>query len=65
MTPDEFRRLDVGDIIRHESSHEAYIVTGNYGGRVTAVKTVDATNSTEWQLVSKVTQWGKVVRLPG
>jgi hypothetical protein len=52
--------LDVGDIIRHACDHQTYVVTSNYGDRVTAVQTVDVTNPIEWVLVSKVTQREKM-----
>jgi hypothetical protein len=55
MTESEFLALDIGDIIRNEGDAKGYVVTGNYRGRVTAVKTVDATNPDEWILVSKAT----------
>jgi hypothetical protein len=51
MTNSEFQNLKPGDIVRGKSSNELYMVTGNYGGRVTAVKTVDMTNPPEWELV--------------
>jgi hypothetical protein len=41
-------QLKTGDIIRSRLSGEAYVVTGQYGGRATAVKTVDVTNPDEW-----------------
>jgi len=58
MKKEEFNSLDLGDIIRHTSPQKTsvYMVTGNYGGRVTAVKTVDLTNPDEWLIVSKVTE---------
>lgn len=51
MSPMQFVRLKVGDLIRHKSDHKAYVVSGNYGDRVTAVRTVDMTNPSEWALV--------------
>lgn len=54
MTPEEFKKLDCGDIIVHSSEPLiAYIVMFNFGGRVTAVRTADATNPTEWILKAK------------
>lgn len=41
-------QLKTGDIIRHKSSSEGYIVTAQYGGRATAVRTVDVTHPNEW-----------------
>jgi len=37
--------LKTGDIIRGKSSGLSYVVIANYGDRVTAVRTVDVTNS--------------------
>jgi len=48
MTPERFRKLVPGDIIRHVHSPDAVVVTANHGGRVTAVRTVDVTNPREW-----------------
>ena len=41
-------QLKTGDIIRSRLTGEGYVVTGQYGGRATAVKTVDVTNPSEW-----------------
>lgn len=44
-------QLQTGDIIRHVSKtlgHESLVVTANYGDHVTAVRTQDVTNPTEW-----------------
>ncbi len=49
----DFYALEVGDLVRHKSSIHSHVVTGNYGHRVTAVNSVDITNSIEWELVSK------------
>jgi len=57
MTKDEFILLQPGDVIRHKGRKSAvYIVHGNYGGRVTAVRTVDVTNIEEWELRCKCEQ---------
>lgn len=56
MTTEQFEKLDEGDIITHFNNGERYMVTANYGGRVTAVATADATNPDEWELVVKVTK---------
>ena len=53
MKQTDFDNLDRGDIVRSAASGAIYIVTGNYGDRVTAVKTVDMTNPIEWELVVK------------
>ena len=52
MTPKQFRGLKPGDLVRHKSKgSRAHIVHGNYGDRVTAVRTVDLTNPSEWDHV--------------
>lgn len=48
MDHKEFESLEVGDIVRHAEGSDGYVVTGNYGDRVTAVRTVDLTNPSEW-----------------
>ena len=47
------KELKEGDIILHKgnTSGPAYIVTGCYGNRVTAVRTVDVTNPGEWMVL--------------
>src|SRR5688500_16908165 len=51
MKEEQFMNLNTGDIIKHKSSESTYVVTANYGSRVTAVRTVDLTNPNEWELV--------------
>jgi hypothetical protein len=51
MTPDEFKALRQGDVVVSQFNGEYYIVSGNYGDRVTAVMTTDITNPSEWHLV--------------
>ena len=58
MKQEDFKNLSEGDIVRSDivrsaTSGIAYVVTGNYGGRITAVRTVDLTNPCEWELVVK------------
>ena len=53
MTKGEMYSLRTGDIVIGEFSGLAYVVTANYGNRVTAVRTVDITNPDEWLLSSK------------
>ena len=53
MNQEEFDNLKGGDIIRHLPSSIAYIVTSNYGDRVTAVRTVDVRNPGDWFLAAK------------
>lgn len=54
-TPDQIvslRQLQPGMVVRHKSGGEGYIVTANYGTRVTAVRTQGITNPQEWEIVS-------------
>jgi len=53
MTKTEIDALAVGDIVAHISDGKAFIVTGNYGDRVTAVRTIDITNPTEWVIKNR------------
>ena len=54
MNQEIFRDLDAGDIIMSELTGICYTVMVNYGRRVTAVRTADVTNPSEWKLVNKV-----------
>ena len=49
----DIKDLNIGDIIKHKSERKSYIVTANYGDRVTAVLTVDVTNPIEWEVLHK------------
>ena len=53
MTKDEIKNLKTGDILRHKLGLNGYVVTANYGDRITAVRTVDITNPDEWDLIKK------------
>jgi hypothetical protein len=53
MDKEEMNNLNIGDVVKHKNDYATYVVTGNYGGRVTAVRTVDITNVTEWELKVK------------
>lgn len=58
MTPEEIKSLNRGDIVKHLGSPRSFIVTGNYGGRVTAVATVDITDPIEWEVMARAeTRW--------
>lgn len=50
MLRSELKHLTRGTVIHSDITNETYIVTGNYGSHVTAVKTVDVTNPSEWSL---------------
>jgi hypothetical protein len=56
MKQDELDSLQRGDIVKHKGDSRTFVVTGNYGGRVTAVATVDITNPAEWEIVVKMTE---------
>lgn len=51
MTAEEMRKLSRGAIVRHKHGAESYVVTANYGDRVTLVRTADMTNPAEWDLI--------------
>lgn len=53
MTQEQFNKLDVGDLVKNKLNGETFVVTANYGRRVTAVKTADMSNPTEWEIVRK------------
>ncbi len=53
MTKDQFANLDVGDVVVGKVSKIAFVVVGNYGNHVTAVKVADITNPDEWHLLRK------------
>jgi len=56
MEDKTFRDLERGDLIKHKIKYDCervFVVTGNYGGHITAAATVDMTNPPEWDLVRK------------
>ncbi len=54
MDKEQFNKLDTGDIVKHKIfKDKVFIVTSNYGDRVTAVQSVDLTNLCEWDLILK------------
>lgn len=56
MTNEEFHKLQGGDVVRGLVSGLAFLVTDNFGDRVTAIRTVDIANPLEWVLVQKSAQ---------
>jgi hypothetical protein len=52
MSHADMSALKPGDIVRGVRG-ESYVVTANYGDRVTAVRTADLTNPHEWEIVRK------------
>jgi len=53
MNKKELKNLKTGDIVRSKLNNISYMIHANYGNRCTAVKTVDITNPTEWNIVFK------------
>lgn len=51
MDEKTMKDLKRGDFVKHTLGHKIYVVTGNYGGRVTAVLSADITNPSEWEQV--------------
>lgn len=56
MTNDEMKELQPGDIVQSKPYGLGYVVTANDGNRVSAVRTADITNPTEWLLIRKSAQ---------
>jgi hypothetical protein len=55
MTEQEFSSLPIGATVQHASGGLTYVVTDNWGGRVTAVRVADMTNPGEWVVTSRPT----------
>lgn len=55
MTKTQMKELGIGDLVRHKDYQDPrlFVVTGNYGGHVTAVDSVDITNPEEWDVIAK------------
>jgi len=51
MTFEQMKNLKQGDIVCGKSSGNYYIVTANFGDRLTAVQTADITNPAEWDVI--------------
>jgi len=47
MSKEEFKNLQRGDMIKPWDDSRTFVVTANYGDRITAVTSVDMTNPTE------------------
>ena len=50
MTEEQRQLLSRGDIVRHKSG-ESYVILRNDGRFIIAVRTVEITNTAEWELV--------------
>lgn len=46
------KKLKRGDIVRNKKSQNSYVVSANYGDRVTAICSVDITNAQEWEVLN-------------
>jgi hypothetical protein len=53
MTDEEFRDLDIGDVVVSRAFGSVVVVTANRGGRVTGVDAAEITNPREWSLLRK------------
>lgn len=53
MDQEQMNKLSLGDVVVSKATGLSCVVTGNYGGRVTAVRSVDITNPIEWDVVMK------------
>lgn len=53
MTEKEFKELRVGDLVRHISGREAYVVTDSITGSKTLCRTIVASNPGEWLRVGE------------
>lgn len=53
MKEEDFKKLQIGDIVKGQFSGEIFVVTGNYGSHITAVKSVDMTHPQDWELIRK------------
>ncbi len=47
----KIEQLKRGDIIRHVSGGQSYVVDSTYGDRATATVTKDLTNAQEWEVL--------------
>ena len=63
MGLNEFKKLRTGDLVKHKMGEGVYVVTANFGDRVTAVKSVDMTNPDEWLLIRPI-NFKDVARAP-
>lgn len=52
--PLEFSEAEVGSLIRHVDGGLSFVVTGNFGDRLTAVRSIDVTNPPEWVALAPI-----------
>lgn len=43
--------LERGDIVRHVDSGNSYVVIANYGEHATAVRSIEISDPTEWEII--------------
>jgi hypothetical protein len=53
VSVESIAQLQPGDIIRHVNGADGYIVTGNAGDHVIAVRVMHVTNPRDWLLISR------------
>jgi len=53
MTPEQFNRLERGDLVRHVGHGDAWVVDGRYGDCVVIVRTMRIVNPDEWDCVGR------------
>ena len=63
MTNEEFENLREGDIVQNQGTGQAYTVIMRYADRVMAMRTVDITNLSEWEIVQTVIKRSRVKKL--
>lgn len=56
---ERFNQLQRGTIIRHLRDERTFVVTANYGDRVTDVASVDVSNLSEWRWFDESSTQGK------
>ena len=44
--------LHLGSIVKHKDSNASYLITECYGDRATGVRTIDITNTDEWEVLN-------------
>lgn len=64
MTQAELDLLDRGDIITHIHYGQSYIVLQRHGKRLTAIREIDVSNPSEWELFSRNPRKKECNRLP-
>ena len=50
MKSSQMRKLQPGDMIRNTNTGSTYVVVCNHGTRITARRTVEITDTSEWEM---------------